>query len=279
MIKNILIIGQNSYIGNSFEEWILENKKNEFKINKISVKDNSWEIMDFSNYDVILCLAAIVHSKNVSKELYKKINTDLPIKIAKKAKKEGVKQFIFLSTMNVYGKDSGVISKSTEQSPTNYYGISKLEAEKALKEIHTEKFKILILRPPMVYGINCPGNYSKLSNLLNQISVFPITNNSRSAVYIDNLSYFIFKTIESEIHGILHPQNNEYLKITDIISVIEELKNKRIFKIKVPKKLMALSSITNKLYGDLKYDQNIDEYKIQLPFSVIDTFKITEKNK
>lgn len=279
MPKKILIVGQNSYIGNSFEHWMLKNKKNKFEIDKISVRDNSWENITFYNYDIILYVAAIVHSKNIQESIYKKINTDLPIKVAEKAKNENVKQFIFLSTMNVFGEQNGVISRTTKLTPTTHYGISKLRAEEALTRMNSFTFKVLVLRPPMVYGENCPGNYSKLSFILNRTFIFPITNNSRSAIYIDNLSYYIYRTISDVKSGILHPQNNEYLNIKDIVDSIKKLKNKKIITFKLPKNLMSKFSITNKIYGDLKYDKNIDEYQVKVPLEVKRTFKMTEKNK
>ena len=99
-MKRILITGKNSYVGNSFEKW-LSRYPDDYVIEKISLRDESWKEHDFSKYDVVYHVAAIVHKKEKPdmKSLYFKINRDLTVELAKKAKNSGVKQFIFLSTM------------------------------------------------------------------------------------------------------------------------------------------------------------------------------------
>ncbi|PKH09210.1 NAD-dependent epimerase/dehydratase family protein, partial [Planomicrobium sp. MB-3u-38] len=190
----ILVTGQNSYAGTQFAKRITELNKG-WGIDFVSVRDNAWEQKDFSLYDAIYHVAGIVHKKETAenKNIYYKVNRDLTYQLALKAKKEGVKSFVFLSTMAVYGLigkigEDTIISRETEPNPTSNYGKSKLEAEGLLEELQSSNFNISILRIPMIYGPNCPGNYNSLSKLARKIPVFPKIDNKRSMIFVDHLS-------------------------------------------------------------------------------------------
>ena len=151
-MRKILIAGANSYIGTSIEKWLLVNKYD--KVDTIAMTDDEWKSYNFSKYDVVFFVAGIVHRKETmeNKELYYKINKDLAVEVAKKSKQEGIKQFIYLSTISVYGINTGCINDNTPLNPTNNYGKSKKEAEIELNKLNDEEFKVCIVRPPMVYG-------------------------------------------------------------------------------------------------------------------------------
>src|SRR5699024_10788005 len=159
-MKKVLITGVNSYVGNSLETW-LQQYPEEYKVDKISVRHDDWKEKDFSQYDSIVHVAGIAHQKETKKnrDLYYRINRDLAIDLANKSKKDGVKHFVFLSTMSVYGIEEGVITEDTPLIPKTHYGISKKEAEESIASLEDENFKVAILRPPMIYGKGCPGNY------------------------------------------------------------------------------------------------------------------------
>ena len=103
-MKNILITGKNSYIGTSLESWLMR-EPDKYKVDTVDMKDGSWKEMDFSQYDVVFHVAGIAHVSSDPKmeDLYYKVNRDLTIETAEKAKAEGVKQFIFMSSIIVYG--------------------------------------------------------------------------------------------------------------------------------------------------------------------------------
>src|SRR5690606_4851767 len=129
-MKKILITGKNSYVGNSFEKW-LGNYPGEYHVEQISLRNNSWKNEDYSKFDTILYVAGIAHVSTDPKmeELYYRVNRDLTIEVAKKAKEDGVKQFIFMSSIIVYGNatsDKKVIDSKTIPKPSNFYGKSKL---------------------------------------------------------------------------------------------------------------------------------------------------------
>ena len=158
----VLITGKNSYVGKNIGNFLLY--KN-MEVKYVSVRNGISED-EFTDVDVVVHCAAIVHKKEAKfATLYDKVNYELTVDIAEKAKKKGVKQFIFMSTMAVYGKSEGEINGNTPLQPKTLYGESKLKAEKALEKIADENFKVSIIRPPMVYGRSCPGNYKKLRML------------------------------------------------------------------------------------------------------------------
>src|SRR5699024_2191706 len=162
MTKKILITGKNSYIGRSFIEYC---KKNEidFEIDELDVRGEEWKSYDFTSYDSVFHVAGIAHNSSDPKleDLYYKVNRDLTVEIAKKAKQSDVPQFIFMSSMIVFGNHPNGktrITQDTEPNPDNFYGDSKLQAEKGLKELESDNFKVVVLRPPMIYGKNSKGN-------------------------------------------------------------------------------------------------------------------------
>ena len=108
-MKRILITGENSYIGTNVEKWLLKDG-GKYHIDTINMRDPNWINFDFSKYDVVFHVAGIAHvsSKKKLAPLYFKVNRDLAIDAAIKAKREGVKQFIFMSSMIIYGKDNRV---------------------------------------------------------------------------------------------------------------------------------------------------------------------------
>lgn len=140
----------------------------------VSVRNSEWKKMDFSKYDTILHVAAIVHQKEQPEmeALYYAVNTKLTEELADKAKAERVRQFVFLSTMSVYGMTMGQITEETECTPITFYGKSKLAAERYLCEQRSDTFKVAVIRPPMIYGKACTGNYASLEKLAGKIPVF-----------------------------------------------------------------------------------------------------------
>lgn len=100
-MKNVLIIGKDSYIGNHIDLWLSERR---FLVHQLDVLTEDWKTFDYSNYDAIVHVAGIVHRPECNDwKLYQRVNTDMPIAIACMAKKQGVKQYVFFSTMGVYG--------------------------------------------------------------------------------------------------------------------------------------------------------------------------------
>lgn len=238
-MKKILITGANSYIGTSFENW-LKKWLDKYKVDTVDMKDKAWREKSFSGYDAVFHVAGIAHVSTDPKmeDLYYKVNRDLTIETAKKAKDDGVKQFIFMSSIIVYGDSSHInqkriIDKNTIPSPSNFYGKSKLQAEEGILPLQDDNFNVAILRPPMIFGKDSKGNYPKLSKMAQKLSIFPNINNERSMLYIDNLCEFIRLMIDNEERGIFFPQNKEYVRTSELVKLIAEAHGKNIILTKI----------------------------------------------
>ena len=262
-MKKILITGANSYIGQSLENW-LDKSQGDYQVDTLDMINPAWKEYDFSPYVSIFHVAAIVHKneKNLNQDLYDKVNRDLPIELATLAKKAGVAQFIFLSSMSVYGNNEEVITKSTKENPSTYYGKSKLAAENGLKKLADDSFNLLILRPPMVYGPNATGNYTRLSKLSKLTVAFPKINNNRSMIFIDNLMEFIKQAIDRELSGLSFPQNKEYVITSTLVKTIRQANGKKTLLTSIFNPILnQLTGIGqfNKLFGNLVYDQGLSQ--------------------
>ncbi len=272
-MKKILITGANSYIGTSFEKYLCENYPNDYAIDTIDTIDGSWREKSFSGYDSVFHVAGIAHSDNgkISEEkakLYYAVNTDLTIEVAKKAKADGAKQFIFMSSAIIYGDSAPigkqrVITKDTVPTPKNCYGDSKLQAENGISPLQDKVFNVVILRPPMIYGSGCKGNYQMLSKIAKKLPVFPKVNNCRSMLYIENLCEFVRLMIENEEKGIFWPQNKEYSNTSEMVRMISGCYGKRIWITSIFNwglYLLRPLSVVNKAFGSLAYDMKMSEY-------------------
>lgn len=265
-MKKILITGKNSYIGNSFEKWLAK-YPNDYSVEQLDMHGDKWKEYNFSQYDVVFHVAGIAHvSSNPSKDeeaLYYRVNTDLAIETAKKAKSEGVSQFIFMSSIIVYGdvkETKGRITKDTVPKPKNAYGDSKLQAEKGLNKLRDENFKVVILRPPMIYGPGSKGNFPKLVKFAKITPIFPNIKNKRSMLYIENLCSFIQMTIDEKKDGTFFPQNKEYVCTSEMVKEISEQSGKKLWLTKIFNPLVYLFKPTvlySKVFGDLYYDMKM----------------------
>lgn len=230
-MKKILITGANSYIGTAFEKYIKEKYPENYVVDTVDMTDGNWREKNFSGYDCVFHVAGIAHQKETKKNarLYYEVNRDLAIETAKKAKDDGVEQFVFLSSMSVYGMDTGIISKDTVPNPRSNYGKSKWQAEQGINNIADDAFKVCILRPPMVYGKGCKGNFQTIIKIVETSPVFPQIKNERSMIYIDNLCSFVEMCIDKMLCGIYFPQNKEYVRTIDIAKIIATKLGKKLY--------------------------------------------------
>lgn len=260
-MKKILITGANSYIGTSFENY-LKQWKEEYIVDTVDMIDGTWKEKDFSQFDVVFHVAGIAHIKETKKNapLYYKVNRDLVYEVAQKAKSDGVKQFIFLSSMSVYGMETGVISRDTVPAPKSNYGKSKLQAEELIAPLQNSTFNIAVLRPPMIYGKGCKGNYVRLEKFALKSPIFPDIKNKRSMIEIDKLCEFVKQIINDESKGLFLPQNDEYVCTSDMVREIAEAHGKKIYMTKLFNPLLRVLKVStvNKVFGDLVYEKEKD---------------------
>ena len=281
-MRKILITGAGSFIGTSFENYIKKRANHdEYEISVMDtltgklVGGESEDIWNFDGYDVVFHVAGIAHADvgkvtEEGKELYRKVNTELAIETAKKAKAAGVKQFIFMSSAIVYGASSPIgkekiITKDTKPEPENFYGESKLNAETGLLELSAGDFKVVILRPPMIYGPGCKGNYNSLRKFALKLPIFPKVKNERSMLYIDNLCEFVRLMIDNEESGIFHPANAETSNTSEMVKMIAEAHGKKKALMGgltwLLKLLSHFTGLVNKAFGNLTYAEELTEYK------------------
>lgn len=266
-MKNVLITGKNSFIGTTLEKLLLQ-EPDKFNVESLDMRGESWRMTNFSKYDVIVHVAAIVHNKEKPEMevLYLKVNRDLPVDLAIIAKNSGVSQFIFMSSMAIYGEEGKlceelIINRTTPVNPKNFYSISKFLAETELEKLNEIDFKVVILRPPMVYGINCPGNYSKLESIARKLPVFPMIENKRSMIHVDKLCQFIRTHIENRSEGIYFPQDENYHNTSQMVKDLAEKNGKSIYLSKLMGKIIKRfgkkAKILNKVFGNLVYEKDL----------------------
>lgn len=289
-MKKILITGANSYIGTSFEKYMAQ-FDDEYVVDTVDMIGDAWRSKDFSEYDTVFHVAGIAHSDNgkISKEkekLYYAVNTDLTVETAKKAKAEGVKQFIFMSSAIVYGNSAPIgkgkrITKDTPVRPANCYGDSKVQAENGLRKLDDDDFKVVILRPPMIYGKGSKGNYPLMSKMAQKLPFFPYVKNRRSMLYIENLCEFIRLMIVNNEQGTFWPQNKEYSNTSEMVKMIGEAHGKNVHLIHgfewALKILGLFTGIVDKAFGNLYYDRSLSGYKQDYrKYSLCKSIKATE---
>lgn len=285
-MKKILITGANSYIGISFANYATEHYGTEFSIDTVDMIDGSWRRKDFSSYDVIYHVAGIAHADigNVSgevKDKYYAINTDLAIEVAKKAKNEGVKQFVFMSSAIVYGDSAPYgkvkrITAETEPQPTNFYGDSKWQADIGVRNLAEDTFTVTVLRPPMIYGKNSKGNYPKMAKIAKMLLFFPDVKNERSMLYIENLCEFLCQVMIKGEGGVFWPQNAEYTRTSEMVKIIGDISGHKIIVSKAFNWGVAIASkipgkisvLTNKVFGNMSYEQSMSRYDFN--YQVVD---------
>ena len=276
-----MITGANSYIGTSFEKYAAGNYADDLQVDTIDMMGDEWRKEDFGKYDIVYHVAGIAHNYvgKVSEEVrqrYYAVNTELAIETAKKAKREGVKQFVFMSSIIVYGDSAPygkkkMITKDTIPQPSNFYGDSKWQADKGIRELADDNFMVTVIRPPMIYGKGSKGNYPTLSKMAKKMPIFPDVTNERSMLYIDNLCEFLCQVMVQNKGGVFWPQNSEYTRTVEMVQQIADVIGHKIliskifnFAVLIASKMPGkIGDLTNKAFGNMTYDKEMSRYDFQ----------------
>lgn len=276
----VLITGKGSYVGGNLKKW-LENPGG-IIVDELDLIDAKWKEYDFTQYDAVIHVAAIVHKKHkkITWEDYRRVNIDLTVEVARKAKENQVKHFIFFSTMAVYGQNKklpygNVIDDNTPLNPKNYYGRSKLEAEKKLKKLNSKDFIISIVRPPNIYGYGCPGNY--MNHFIKMVKILPVfpkvyEESKQSFLYIDNLCKYIEILISDRRAGVFHPQDGTGFSTCQLVSEIANAIGKKIYfsaPLGTVARVFSKFKIVIKIFGGLSYNPGLSEYPYK-NYTVVD---------
>lgn len=273
----VLIAGAGSYIGESFEGYCKEHYPN-IEITTIDTIDGSWKGYDFTPFDTVFHVAGIAHADVGSvteeeKKRYYNVNTELAIEMARKSKESGIRQFIFMSSMIVYGDSAPygkqkIIDENTIPSPSNFYGDSKWRGDVGVRGFASEYFNVAVLRPPMIYGKGSKGNYPVLSRMARKLPVFPDIENSRSMLYIENLCEFVAQLVCSGEGGVYFPQNSTYTNTSALVREIGITVSKPTYTTKLLNFFVFIASripgkvsgLVNKAFGNQIYDQRLSHY-------------------
>ena len=268
-MKHILITGTESYIGTHLHEWLNRDPEH-FTTTEVDVRGEfAPDLMD--GMDAVVHVAGIAHRKEQpgDETLYQSVNCDLAVRVAKMAREHGVRQFIYLSSMSVYGKWMGEITGADQPAPNTMYGRSKWNAEQQLSLLQTDDFHVAVLRPPMVYGKGCKGNYPRLASLAVKLPCFPKISNQRSMVYIDILCACIEKLLRSGDSGLYFPQNREYVCTSAMVRCISQAHGHRLCMMgglnSLLKPFIRRITLLQKLLGSLTYSQEMSQYFSDIP--------------
>ncbi len=306
-MKRILITGVHSYVGNAIGNYLEQYNRNageeHYRIDKISLRDGAWKTESWAGYDAVLHVAGLAHAdvSKITKEEQKRyydINAGLTGEVAAKAASDGVGQFVYCSSVIIYGESAGVgktkvITADTKPTPANFYGDSKLQGEREVlqaagKQIDVKGagengkanvpgvknggiMQVAILRLPMIYGKGSKGNFPVLVKLAKKMPVFPKISNQRSMLYIENLGEFVRQLVDSGVGGVFYPQNEEYVTTTDAVKMIAKTRNKRISLWGILNPFVKLASLmpgrigklANKAFGSLTIDKELSFREIR----------------
>lgn len=244
-MKKILILGANSYIGTSFENYMQQKYPDDYEIHTTSLHGDAWRQEDWSGYDSILNVTGKAHAditqlSEAQKQEYYAVNCDLAVEAAKKAIEDGAMQYIYFSSIIVYGDSSNSrkpvrITAQTPPHPSNFYGDSKWQAEQKLQELFraaektTRHTRLVLLRLPMIYGPGCKGNYKILVKMSQKLPLFPTYHNERSVLHIDHLTEYLRNLVERGESGLFLPQDDTCRSTPDMVFELAEAAGRRMY--------------------------------------------------
>lgn len=221
----------------------------------------------FSECDVVIHVAAKAHACGIPPAEFIRVNADATLNLARLASKAGVKRFIFLSSIGVNGiSNTRPFSFADKPAPVEDYAVSKFNAEIGLKQIAADTgMEVVIIRPPLVYGANAPGNFGKLAKLAEKNLPLPLgaIHNKRSLVALDNLVDLIITCID-------HPKaanqtflvsDDQDVSTTELLQMMTRAAGKKPLLLPVPVswlkfagKLTGKQAVINRLCGNLQVD-------------------------
>lgn len=223
--------------------------------------------------NVVIHTAARVHvmKESVSDPLqaFRRVNVEGTLNLAKQAVRQGVKRFIFISTIKVNGEltPKDLPFKSDDfPKPEDPYAVSKYEAEQGLLKIAKETaLEVVIIRPPLVYGAGVKGNFQRMVKLLSMGIPLPLgrLNNKRSFISVYNLASLIELCVDhpDAVNQIFLASDGRDLSTTELLSKLSQVMGKKNWLIPVPYRLLELSAtlcgkheIFQRLGGSLQVD-------------------------
>lgn len=279
-MMKLLLTGSNGFVGSYFKKYY----ETIYDIQAFSFLKDNFEALHVRGVNTVVHLSALVHQMGgASAEEYEKINVAQTVQLATKAKEAGVKHFIFISTVKVYGEENDeVYTESFTCKPQDEYAESKLKAEDELCKLEDSNFEISIIRTPIIYGYGVKANIRNLINLIAKVSILPFggINNKRSFVYVGNLCAMIDKIIETGESGTFLASDDRALSTTEFIKLIALAMNKKIYLVTMPFFPTLLKwlkpSLYKRLFQSLEVDNALTKKMLgfENPYSVEEGIKL-----
>ena len=286
----ILLTGATGFVGNSLIKELL---KSGFqvsavlreKVNTLPELVKQYPVGNFdkdidfskilSGVDCVIHLAGKAHVIDKNKALvsneFRQINTIATLNLATQTAKIGVKRFIFISSIRVNGnKNNKPFIEQDRPNPQEPYAISKYEAEQGLFKISQEtELEVVIIRPPLVYGVKATGNFGRLLQWVNAKHPIPLpfglVNNTRSLLALDNLIDFIILCIDHKkaVNEVFLLSDGCDLSTTELLKDMLKIYNKKTLLLPVPiswmvffAKLIGREADAIRLFSSLQVDSS-----------------------
>jgi nucleoside-diphosphate-sugar epimerase len=282
--ENKSAVGVTGFSGFVGKRWMSYNGTR-FHLQPIPLRNTVIAQLPLGKLNAIVHLAGKAHQMEpIADEIYFQVNCHLALELARVAKDQGVRQFIYISSTKVYGDSpKGILNEQSVCLPTDPYGASKKKAEELLLAMQSTNFSVAIVRPPLIYGAEVKGNMLKLLQLA--ASKYPLpfgsTGNLRSMVYIDNLIALINTIIEKNATGIFLAGDEKPLSTAELIGLMRTAMQRRPGLIAVPhffrimlKKLRP--ALYTRLFGSFEVDPAQTNRELQFAPPVSSAQGITE---
>jgi nucleoside-diphosphate-sugar epimerase len=198
---------------------------------------------------------------------YRRVNVEGTLNLARQAAAAGVRRFIFISSIGVNGNiNIDPFTASDRPNPVEPYAQSKWAAEQGLQEMQQKTgMELVIIRPPLVYGPNAPGNFGKLLGWIRKGIPLPLgaIHNQRSLVGIDNLVDLIIRCIDhpAAANRVFLAGDGEDLSTTELLRAVGKAMGRPARLIPVPASLLQLGArllgkraMAQRLLGSLQVD-------------------------
>lgn len=250
---NLLLVGSSGYLGKNIYKALSGSCAIRCALSRASdIKPH-----EFIGVDVVVNVAGLAHSSEAGFWDYNLVNSQFPYELASEARHAEVKKFVHISSISVYGSSARHIDESTTEAPDCAYGKSKLEGDRLLISLEQDAFEVVIIRPPMIYGLYAPGNPMRLRNMIEKLRVLPLDgiSNRRSFISIDNLIIFIKSAVSNNCRGTFLVSDDDEVATTDFVKYIAKTHKLKLFLFKLPFLRIVLSiilpHIAEKMFGDL----------------------------
>lgn len=255
-MKNVLITGK-AGLSSTVKEYLLSGGIN---AECLDVFGDNWKEENFSGYDTIVHVAGVVPGTNTKTDDFYSVNTKKTADIAKKAKADGIRHFVFLSSMAVYGvsqkmnEQDGTVDADTPCKPDSDYGKSKLLAENELRKYEDNDFSVALIRVPSIYGEGKTDYIDQYRYLADKLPFIPVcfTGLKKSVICVENLCELIRLIVENNTFGIVCPDDGPFSAV-DFCSAIYPQKRKSILAGKIIEFFLRKNDRIVDYYGAVCY--------------------------